>query len=53
MAAPEFLVLVLLFIGLLLPIGLYVLVRREHDQRQQMDRETGERVARRDNPDEE
>lgn len=45
-------VLLLAVVRLLAPVGLYVLVRAEHDRRQEMDRETAERVARRDREDE-
>ena len=34
------------------PLALYALVRREHDQRVETDRETAERLARRDTDDE-
>ena len=34
--------------GVLGPLLLYVLVRNEHDQREQMDRESAELTARRD-----
>lgn len=42
---------VLVFLGVGLSLLLYVLVRAEHDQRETMDRETAEQVARRDESD--
>jgi multisubunit Na+/H+ antiporter MnhG subunit len=44
------LVVVLLF-ALLAPLVLYALVRAEHDEREEMDRDRAERVARRDTDD--
>lgn len=35
-------------LAILFPVGLYVLVRAEHDDRDRLDRESAERVARRD-----
>lgn len=46
--AVVLLVAVGLLFALLAPAVLYVLVRSEHDRRETMDRETAERVARRD-----
>jgi multisubunit Na+/H+ antiporter MnhG subunit len=40
-----------LLLALILPLALYVLVRAEHDEREEMDRESAERVARRDTHD--
>jgi len=45
---PEPLVALFVLAALAFPLGLYVLVRAEHDQRETMDREAAERVARRD-----
>ena len=45
------LVLFALF-GLVAPLGLYYLVRAEHDGREEMSREEAERAARRDIDDE-
>ena len=39
-------------VGLLAPLGLYALVRADHDQREEMSREAAERAARRDADDE-
>ena len=47
-AAEAALVVVVLLLALILPLSLYVLVRSEHDQREEMDRESAERAARRD-----
>lgn len=44
--------LVALF-GLVAPLALYALVRAEHGEREEMDRETAERAARRDTRDRE
>lgn len=46
-----FVAVVFVVFGVGLPILLYVLVRAEHDNRETMDRETAERVARRDESD--
>lgn len=46
--AGEALVILVLVVGLVAPIALYYLVRAEHDQREEMDREAAERAARRD-----
>jgi len=40
--------LIVVFIGLAFTVGLYALVRSEHDSRQEMSRDEAERVARRD-----
>ena len=40
------------FFGLVAPLGLYYLVRAEHDGREEMSREEAERAARRDVDDE-
>ena len=42
---------VVLLLALVLPLALYVLVRAEHDEREEMDRESAERAARRDTRD--
>jgi hypothetical protein len=47
MADAAVFVLFALF-GLLAPLGLYYLVRAEHDTRETMSREEAERAARRD-----
>ena len=47
-AAGAALLAVVLLLALLLPLALYVLVRAERDEREVMDRESAERVARRD-----
>ena len=47
-AAGAALVVVVLLLAVILPFALYVLVRAEHDERREMDRESAERVARRD-----
>jgi multisubunit Na+/H+ antiporter MnhG subunit len=52
MTASGLFVLVVV-IGLLAPLVLYYLVRAEHDQREQMDRQSAERAARRDTRDRE
>jgi multisubunit Na+/H+ antiporter MnhG subunit len=41
-----------LLVALVAPLALYIMVRAEHDQRREMDRESAERVARRDTDDE-
>jgi len=51
MAAVTGLFLVVLLLALAAPLVLYVLVRSEHDQRVETDRETAERLARRDTDD--
>ncbi|MHC3380513.1 hypothetical protein [Haloarcula sp. H-GB5] len=43
---------VVLLLALAAPLALYALVRSEHDQRVETDRETAERLARRDTDDE-
>jgi multisubunit Na+/H+ antiporter MnhG subunit len=50
MAEAAFVLLVLLF-ALVGPLVLYYLVRAEHDRREEMDRESAERAARRDTGD--
>jgi multisubunit Na+/H+ antiporter MnhG subunit len=40
-------------VGLAAPLVLYYLVRAEHDQREEMDRQSAERAARRDTRDRE
>jgi multisubunit Na+/H+ antiporter MnhG subunit len=47
MAEGALFVLVLL-LALAAPLALYALVRAEHGRREEMDRESAERVARRD-----
>ena len=44
-------VVVFLVLAVLAPLVLYALVRSEHDKRQTMSREEGERAARRDSRD--
>jgi len=51
MSAVTGLFLVVLLLALAAPLALYVLVRSEHDQRVETDRETAERLARRDTDD--
>jgi type II secretory pathway pseudopilin PulG len=46
--AGGVLLVVVLVVGLLAPLGLYWLVRAEHDARETMDRAEAERTARRD-----
>jgi len=46
-SSGSIVVLFLLF-GIVAPVVLYYLVRDEHNQREQMDRECAERTARRD-----
>ena len=48
MAAYGAIIVSVLLIGLLAPLGLYYLVRAEHDEREEMSREEAERAARRD-----
>ena len=48
MAAHGAVIVLVLLVGLLAPLGLYYLVRREHDEREEMSREEAERAARRD-----
>ena len=48
MAAHGAIFVVVLLVGLLAPLGLYYLVRAEHDDREEMSREEAERAARRD-----
>ncbi len=50
--AEGLVVVVFLLLALAAPLVLYALVRAEHDQREEMDRETAERAARRDTSDE-
>jgi type II secretory pathway pseudopilin PulG len=52
MPAGTGLVLVFLLLSLAAPLVLYALVRSERDQRVETDRETAERLARRDTDDE-
>ncbi|EMA10150.1 hypothetical protein SAMN05443574_11098 [Haloarcula vallismortis] len=52
MAAMTGLFLVAVVLALAAPLALYALVRSEHDQRVETDRETAERLARRDTNDE-
>ena len=47
-AVGGLVVRVFLVLAVLAPLVLYVLVRSEHDKRQTMSRDDGERVARRD-----
>ena len=44
----SFILVFVLIVGLTSPLVLYTLVRREHDKREQMDRDTAEQTARRD-----
>lgn len=44
-------VALVLLLAFAAPLVLYVLVRQEHDAREEMDRETAERTARRDTRD--
>jgi multisubunit Na+/H+ antiporter MnhG subunit len=48
MAAHGAIIVLVLLVGLLAPLGLYYLVRAEHDEREEMSREEAERAARRD-----
>ena len=48
MAAHGAIFVLVLLVGLLAPLGLYYLVRCEHDEREEMSREEAERAARRD-----
>jgi hypothetical protein len=50
--AEGALFLVFLLLVVASPLVLYVLVRAEHDEREEMSREEAERVARRDTDDE-
>jgi hypothetical protein len=43
---------IFLVLALVAPLVLYLLVRSERDQREEMDRESAERAARRDTPEE-
>ena len=52
MAAVTGLFLVVVLLAVAAPLALYALVRSEHDQRVETDRETAERLARRDTDDE-
>lgn len=52
MPAGGVLLAVMVVLALAAPVALYVLVRAEHDQREVMDREQAEQVARRDTNDE-
>jgi len=52
MAAVGGLFVVVVLLALIAPLALYALVRSEHDQRVETDRETAERLARRDTNDE-
>ncbi|WP_191906148.1 MULTISPECIES: hypothetical protein [unclassified Haloarcula] len=51
MPAVTGLFVVVLLLALAAPLALYALVRSEHDQRVETDRETAERLARRDTDD--
>ncbi|EMA21691.1 MULTISPECIES: hypothetical protein [Haloarcula] len=51
MPAVTGLFLVIASLAVVAPLVLYALVRSEHDQRNEMDRETAERLARRDTDD--
>lgn len=44
----SFILVFVLIVGLASPLVLYMLVRGEHDKREQMDRDTAEQAARRD-----
>jgi len=44
----SFVLVFVLIIGLTGPLVLYMFVRREHDKREQMDRDTAQQAARRD-----
>ncbi|ERJ05559.1 hypothetical protein HLRTI_002441 [Halorhabdus tiamatea SARL4B] len=48
MTAGGAVVVVVLLIGIGFTVGLYALVRSEHDHREEMNRDEAERVARRD-----
>jgi hypothetical protein len=50
--AEALVVVVFLLLAVAAPFVLYALVRSEHDAREEMDRETAERTARRDTRDE-
>ncbi|WP_195156670.1 hypothetical protein [Haloarcula sp. CBA1127] len=52
MPATTGLFLVVMLLAVAAPLALYALVRSEHDQRVETDRETAERLARRDTDDE-
>jgi type II secretory pathway pseudopilin PulG len=52
MPAVSGLFVVVVLLALVAPLVLYVLVRSERDQRVETDRETAERMARRDTGDE-
>jgi hypothetical protein len=49
--ADALVVVVFLLLAVAAPLVLYALVRTEHDAREVMDRESAERVARRDTSD--
>jgi multisubunit Na+/H+ antiporter MnhG subunit len=51
MPAVTGLFVVVLLLALAAPLVLYMLVRSEHDQRVETDRETAEQMARRDTDD--
>lgn len=51
--AGEGLVVLFVLLGVVGPLILYLLVRSEHDQREEMDRESAERAARRDTEEQE
>ena len=51
MAAVGAVLVLVLLVGLLAPLALYYLVRAENGRREEMDRETAERAARRDTRD--
>jgi multisubunit Na+/H+ antiporter MnhG subunit len=51
MPAVTGLFVVVMLLAVTAPLALYVLVRSEHDQRVETDRETAERLARRDTDD--
>ncbi|WP_336338223.1 hypothetical protein [Haloarcula brevis] len=52
MPAASGLFVVVLLLALVAPLVLYILVRNERDRRVETDRETAERLARRDTGDE-
>ncbi|MFB6224346.1 MAG: hypothetical protein ABEH86_11820 [Haloarcula sp.] len=51
MPAGTGLFIVILLFAIAAPLALYALVRSEHNQRTETDRETAERMARRDTDD--
>ena len=52
MAEHGAVLVLFVLLGLVAPLGLYYLVRAEHDGREEMSREAAERAARRDLDDE-